>query len=201
MPGSNPKTTVCKTVSLCTTAANLHTHIYIYIYIYIYIFREREREKRLKMGDTVNFISDSFHSVGFLLSNCIENLMSKKWTYNKNSKIEIKHYPEGWKICNRSLVMQFKAFWFELILQNAALVWFPIEEEFSASVWDWCQSSIMRNLGNYRWDAELVSDSLRIDDDDDGWLLRRIIWKGWEVGTGNWWFKTKLDGDINYRRP
>ena len=41
-----------------------------------------------------------------------------------------------------------KACCFELILRNAALVWFSVGEEFSANVWDQCQPSNVKDLGS-----------------------------------------------------
>ena len=49
------------------------------------------------------------------------------------------------------VVTLFKLYFFEepVATKIAALRWFPVEEEFSASIWDHCQTSIARNLGNY----------------------------------------------------
>ena len=48
-----------------------------------------------------------------------------------------------------SIVARSKAHCFELVLRDAALVRFPLREEFSASVWDRCQFSIERNFDSY----------------------------------------------------
>ena len=69
----------------------------------------------------------------------------------------------------RSMVTRFNASCFELQLRLAR---YPVREEFSVSVWDWCQTSIMRNLGIYwfvaifplgleQWIATLFRSSVR----------------------------------------
>ena len=43
----------------------------------------------------------------------------------------------------------FKTYYFEYILWDVVLVRFVVDKAFSASLWDQCQSEIMRNLGSY----------------------------------------------------
>ena len=51
--------------------------------------------------------------------------------------------------CPAPVAARFKEYYFEFVLQDAGLVTFPGEEEFSASVWNRYQPSTIRNLGNY----------------------------------------------------
>ena len=68
-----------------------------------------------------------------------------EWTNKhkrKNSKADRKDYPER-NVENMSWwIMWFQAYYFEIVLQDVELVWFPVGEEFSASAWYQCQPAL-----------------------------------------------------------
>ena len=48
----------------------------------------------------------------------------------------------------KHVVTKFNVYYFVFVLWGVVLVCFPMGEEFSASVWDQCQPSIMKNSVN-----------------------------------------------------
>ena len=74
------------------------------------------------------------------------------------------------------VVKRLKAYSFELILQDAALVRFTVGKEFLAIIWDRCQFNIIICSGNYdvrlgTWSADHKSTFNCLDDrSTDKWM-------------------------------